>query len=173
MVPPPTLATGPQTNHGPPGSLSWPIRNMGRGWRPSSQRAVWWLSLAVWVQWVPVVLMAVMPPSFPCLVAQASCLCKPGLVNVNHNASAGCLAYCFPHSCDRSATCQVTPDGKTRWAQGLWGGHWGQSREGGLGRGKGARVCTLSSRARWGQVGEGQEVGTGRTPCPDRCYPRP
>uniref|UniRef100_A0A452QPT1 Stabilin 1 n=1 Tax=Ursus americanus TaxID=9643 RepID=A0A452QPT1_URSAM len=44
---------------------------------------------------------------------KASCLCKPGLVNVNHNASAGCLAYCFPHSCDRSATCQVTPDGKT------------------------------------------------------------
>lgn len=49
-----------------------------------------------------------------CLVAQASCSCKPGLVNKNYNASAGCSAYCFPHSCDRSATCQVTPDGKTR-----------------------------------------------------------
>uniref|UniRef100_A0A673TVL4 Stabilin 1 n=1 Tax=Suricata suricatta TaxID=37032 RepID=A0A673TVL4_SURSU len=44
---------------------------------------------------------------------KASCQCKPGLVSINHNASAGCFAYCFPHSCDRSATCQVTPDGKT------------------------------------------------------------
>lgn len=44
---------------------------------------------------------------------KASCSCKPGLVNKNYNASAGCSAYCFPHSCDRSATCQVTPDGKT------------------------------------------------------------
>ncbi|XP_019483671.1 PREDICTED: stabilin-1 [Hipposideros armiger] len=44
---------------------------------------------------------------------KASCTCKPGLVSINHNASAGCVAYCFPYSCDRSATCQVTPDGKT------------------------------------------------------------
>ncbi|XP_037653764.1 stabilin-1 isoform X3 [Choloepus didactylus] len=44
---------------------------------------------------------------------KASCSCKPGLVSANHNASAGCFGYCFPHSCDRSATCQVTPDGKT------------------------------------------------------------
>uniref|UniRef100_A0A8C0JKC5 Stabilin 1 n=1 Tax=Canis lupus dingo TaxID=286419 RepID=A0A8C0JKC5_CANLU len=44
---------------------------------------------------------------------KASCLCKPGLVSINHNASAGCFAYCFPDSCDRSATCQLTPDGKT------------------------------------------------------------
>ncbi|XP_054935421.1 stabilin-1 isoform X1 [Physeter macrocephalus] len=44
---------------------------------------------------------------------QAFCSCKPGLVSTNHNASAGCFAYCFPYSCDRSATCQVTPDGKT------------------------------------------------------------
>ncbi|KAF6313567.1 stabilin 1 [Rhinolophus ferrumequinum] len=46
-------------------------------------------------------------------LGKASCACKPGLVSINHNASAGCFAYCFPHSCDRSATCQVTPDGKT------------------------------------------------------------
>lgn len=51
--------------------------------------------------------------SFSCLGSQASCLCKPGLVSINHNASAGCFAYCFPDSCDRSATCQLTPDGKT------------------------------------------------------------
>ncbi|XP_004368663.1 stabilin-1 [Trichechus manatus latirostris] len=42
----------------------------------------------------------------------ASCSCKPGLISFNHNASAGCVAFCFPHSCDRSATCQVTLDGK-------------------------------------------------------------
>lgn len=71
----------------------------------------WRLSIALWV---PMVLMNVTPPSVPCLGAQASCLCKPGLVSANHNASAGCFAYCFPHSCDRSATCQVTPDGKIR-----------------------------------------------------------
>ncbi|KAK2489047.1 hypothetical protein MC885_021321 [Smutsia gigantea] len=46
-------------------------------------------------------------------VTKASCSCKPGLASKNYNASAGCSAYCFPHSCDRSATCQVTPDGKT------------------------------------------------------------
>ncbi|EPY84643.1 stabilin-1 [Camelus ferus] len=44
---------------------------------------------------------------------QASCSCKPGLVSINHNPSAGCFAYCYPYSCDRSATCQVTPDGRT------------------------------------------------------------
>ncbi|KAM7062717.1 stabilin-1 isoform 5-T5 [Molossus nigricans] len=44
---------------------------------------------------------------------KAFCTCKPGLVTPNHNASAGCFAYCSPFSCDQSATCQVTPDGKT------------------------------------------------------------
>uniref|UniRef100_A0A4X1VQ86 Stabilin-1 n=1 Tax=Sus scrofa TaxID=9823 RepID=A0A4X1VQ86_PIG len=44
---------------------------------------------------------------------QVSCSCKPGLVSINNNPSAGCFAYCFPYSCDRSATCQVTPDGTT------------------------------------------------------------
>lgn len=45
---------------------------------------------------------------------QASCLCKPGLVSISHDASAGCFAHCSAFSCDRSATCQVTPDGKDR-----------------------------------------------------------
>lgn len=94
----------------------------------------------------PAVLMVTVSLSCPCLVAQASCSCKPGLVSINHNASTGCFAYCLPNSCDRSATCQVTPDGKTRWAQGSRGGHQGQSREGGLGRSKYAHLCTLSSR---------------------------
>ncbi|KAM9680709.1 stabilin-1 isoform 1-T1 [Dama dama] len=44
---------------------------------------------------------------------QASCSCKPGLVSIAHDSSAGCFAYCSAFSCDRSATCQVTPDGKT------------------------------------------------------------
>ncbi|XP_008053155.1 stabilin-1 [Carlito syrichta] len=44
---------------------------------------------------------------------KASCTCLPGLVSIKNNASAGCFASCSPHSCDRSATCQVTPDGKT------------------------------------------------------------
>ncbi|XP_059735491.1 stabilin-1 isoform X1 [Bos taurus] len=44
---------------------------------------------------------------------QASCLCKPGLVSIAHDSSAGCFAHCSAFSCDRSATCQVTPDGKT------------------------------------------------------------
>lgn len=108
---------------------------------------------ALWVWLMPAVLMDMMSPSWPCPVAQASCTCKPGLVSINQNASAGCFAYCFPHSCDRSATCQVTPDGKTRWAQGPQGGHQGQGREGGLGKGRGAHVFTLSSRPcvdRWG-----------------------
>lgn len=63
---------------------------------------------------MPIVLLDMMSPSWPFPVAQASCRCKPGLVSINHNAFAGCFAYCFPYSCDRSATCQVTPDGKTR-----------------------------------------------------------
>ena len=63
-----------------------------------------------------VILMDVLPPSCPCWVAQVSCSCKPGLVSINNNPSAGCFAYCFPYSCDRSATCQVTPEGTTRWA---------------------------------------------------------
>ncbi|KAM6169920.1 stabilin-1 [Rhynchocyon petersi] len=44
---------------------------------------------------------------------KAFCSCKAGLVSRNHNTSAGCSAFCFPHSCDRSATCQLSPDGKT------------------------------------------------------------
>lgn len=69
-----------------------------------------------------------MDASFPpaLQLGQATCSCQPGLVSANHNASAGCFAYCFPHSCDKSATCQVTPEGRTRWAQ-----EW--SREGGVG----------------------------------------
>ncbi|XP_066102033.1 stabilin-1 isoform X1 [Saccopteryx bilineata] len=43
---------------------------------------------------------------------KASCTCKPGLFSLSGNASSGCVAYCYPSSCDRSATCQVTPDGK-------------------------------------------------------------
>ncbi|KAF5922749.1 hypothetical protein HPG69_008123 [Diceros bicornis minor] len=62
---------------------------------------------------MPAVLTVVMSLSCPCPGAQASCSCKPGMVSINHNASAGCFAYCFPNACDRSATCQVTPDGKT------------------------------------------------------------
>uniref|UniRef100_A0A8C8TSH6 Stabilin-1 n=1 Tax=Peromyscus maniculatus bairdii TaxID=230844 RepID=A0A8C8TSH6_PERMB len=44
---------------------------------------------------------------------KAVCVCQPGLISLNNNASAGCYAFCKPHSCDKSATCQVTPDGKT------------------------------------------------------------
>ncbi|XP_012920874.1 stabilin-1 isoform X2 [Heterocephalus glaber] len=44
---------------------------------------------------------------------KATCSCQPGLVSINRNASAGCFAYCFPHTCDKSATCQVTPEGRT------------------------------------------------------------
>ncbi|XP_047387387.1 stabilin-1 [Sciurus carolinensis] len=43
---------------------------------------------------------------------KAVCSCLPGLVSINHNASLGCSAFCYPHTCDQSATCQVTPDGK-------------------------------------------------------------
>ncbi|XP_033612788.1 stabilin-1 isoform X1 [Fukomys damarensis] len=45
---------------------------------------------------------------------KATCSCQPGLVSINHNASAGCFGYCFPHTCEKSATCQVTPEGRTR-----------------------------------------------------------
>ncbi|XP_053455327.1 stabilin-1 [Nycticebus coucang] len=44
---------------------------------------------------------------------KAFCTCWPGLVSINHNASMGCFAICSTHSCDKSATCQVTPNGKT------------------------------------------------------------
>nr|XP_020038120.1 stabilin-1 isoform X5 [Castor canadensis] len=44
---------------------------------------------------------------------KAICSCQPGLLSINHNASAGCFAFCSRHSCDQSATCQVTPEGKT------------------------------------------------------------
>lgn len=53
-------------------------------------------------------------PTLPGWAGQASCLCKPGLVSIAHDSSAGCFAHCSAFSCDRSATCQVTPDGKTR-----------------------------------------------------------
>ncbi|XP_049633421.1 stabilin-1 [Suncus etruscus] len=43
---------------------------------------------------------------------KSSCACKPGLLSIARNASAGCFASCSPHSCDRSATCKVTPEGK-------------------------------------------------------------
>ncbi|XP_008850006.1 stabilin-1 [Nannospalax galili] len=44
---------------------------------------------------------------------KAVCSCLPGLFSINGNASAGCFALCLLHSCDKSATCQQTPDGKT------------------------------------------------------------
>ncbi|XP_060060520.1 stabilin-1 isoform X2 [Erinaceus europaeus] len=44
---------------------------------------------------------------------RSTCSCKPGLVDIHRNTSTGCFAFCYPHSCDRSATCQVTPDGKS------------------------------------------------------------
>ncbi|XP_006892358.1 PREDICTED: stabilin-1 [Elephantulus edwardii] len=44
---------------------------------------------------------------------KAFCSCKPGLTSRNFNASAGCFAVCSPHTCARSATCRVTPEGKT------------------------------------------------------------
>ncbi|XP_048211831.1 stabilin-1 isoform X1 [Perognathus longimembris pacificus] len=47
---------------------------------------------------------------------KAVCSCQPGLLSFNQNASMGCFAYCARHSCDQSATCQVTPNGKTRCA---------------------------------------------------------
>ncbi|ELV10375.1 Stabilin-1 [Tupaia chinensis] len=44
---------------------------------------------------------------------KAICSCQQGLINRNHNASAGCSAVCLLRTCDSSATCQMTPDGKT------------------------------------------------------------
>ncbi|XP_005348787.1 stabilin-1 [Microtus ochrogaster] len=43
---------------------------------------------------------------------KAVCICQPGLMSLNNDASAGCYAFCKPHSCDKSATCQVTADRK-------------------------------------------------------------
>ncbi|KAF7463096.1 hypothetical protein GHT09_010396 [Marmota monax] len=45
---------------------------------------------------------------------KATCSCQPGLISINNNASMGCFAVCYPYSCDLSATCQLTPEGKTR-----------------------------------------------------------
>ncbi|KAB1264264.1 Stabilin-1 [Camelus dromedarius] len=63
------------------------------------------------------------PQNSQCSAEAPTCSCLPGytqqgsecrgLVSINHNPSAGCFAYCYPYSCDRSATCQVTPDGRT------------------------------------------------------------
>lgn len=53
--------------------------------------------------------------------AQATCMCWPGMTSINNDASEGCHVSCKPHSCDKSATCQVTPDRKTRLAQGTRG----------------------------------------------------
>ncbi|XP_058534492.1 stabilin-1 [Ochotona princeps] len=44
---------------------------------------------------------------------KAICSCQPGLVNIKENPAAGCIALCHGRSCDQSATCQVTPNGKT------------------------------------------------------------
>lgn len=84
--------------------------------------------------------------------AQAVCSCQPGMISINDNASGGCHALCKPHSCDKSATCQVTPDGKTRWAQ--------RSRGMGKEQGEQGAQCTvlcsstrvLAGRA-WGGCG--------------------
>lgn len=64
--------------------------------------------------------------SCPCRFAQATCMCWPGLKSINNNASEGCQVSCKPQSCDKSATCQVTPDRKTRLAQGPRGMGTGQ-----------------------------------------------
>lgn len=40
-------------------------------------------------------------------------MCWPGMTSINNDASEGCHVSCKPHSCDKSATCQVTPDRKT------------------------------------------------------------
>lgn len=62
-------------------------------------------------------------------LAQAVCICQPGLMSLNNDASTGCYAFCKPHSCDKSATCQVTADKKTtRWAQGSSGNGHGAGR---------------------------------------------
>ncbi|KAM5280077.1 stabilin-1 [Ctenodactylus gundi] len=44
---------------------------------------------------------------------KAICSCHSGLVSINQNASEGCVALCLPNSCDKSATCQVNPNGQT------------------------------------------------------------
>ncbi|XP_012575895.1 PREDICTED: stabilin-1 [Condylura cristata] len=74
---------------------------------------------------------------------KASCSCKPGLVSINSNASAGCFAYCSPHSCDRSATCQVTHDGKTSCV----------CKEGEVGDGRACYGHLLHEIQKAGQVG--------------------
>lgn len=43
---------------------------------------------------------------------KAVCSCLQGLSSIRHNTSAGCAAICYPSTCDKSATCQVTPNGK-------------------------------------------------------------
>ncbi|KAI4532354.1 hypothetical protein MG293_017619 [Ovis ammon polii] len=63
------------------------------------------------------------PRNSQCSEEAPSCSCLPGytqqghecrgLVSIAHDSSAGCFAHCSAFSCDRSATCQVTPDGKT------------------------------------------------------------
>lgn len=113
--------------------------------------------------------------------AQAVCTCQSGLISLNNDASAGCYAFCKPHSCDKSATCQVTADRKTtRWAQGSSeNGHragrmeWAvysaailHSRQGGLGRTRGM-ARHVSDQSLWVSscVCKDGEVGDGRA-----CY---
>lgn len=95
--------------HGSPRSLSCPICKTGGGWQPASGR------VAVGAQRNSLGSHGHgITPTLPVRAGQASCSCKPGLVSIAHDSSAGCFAYCSAFSCDRSATCQVTPDGKTR-----------------------------------------------------------
>lgn len=56
---------------------------------------------------------AMLSPAVPSN-GQAICSCQPGLVSIKENPAAGCIALCHGRSCDQSATCQVTPNGKTR-----------------------------------------------------------
>lgn len=95
-------------------------------------------------------------PSLALPFAQAGCACQPGLVSINNNPSEGCYALCKPHSCDKSATCQVTPDGKTRWAQGPRGM---DTEQGGRG-GQCTVLCSLCS----GPGREGLGGGSGGWP---------
>ncbi|XP_034353974.1 stabilin-1 isoform X2 [Arvicanthis niloticus] len=44
---------------------------------------------------------------------KATCMCWPGMKSINNDASEGCQVSCKPQSCDKTATCQVTPDRKT------------------------------------------------------------
>lgn len=98
--------------------------------------------------------------SCPCHFAQATCMCRPGMTSINNNASEGCHVSCKPHSCDRSATCQVTPDRKTRLAQGPRGVGTGAK---GAGHKAGWVECTVYSSVRlhsaW-QGGLGRVVGS-------------